>query len=140
MTSSDNSIQLERIRSLATREGADIGFQEDLSPLWDPLEIGGLTLPNRVAIQPLEAADADVEGAPTRHTLGRYLKYAEGCAGLIWFEACSVDFPQARTHESMLMIKEGNLEKFKRLVERVKERSHSNLAEAGFSGAAPFVL
>jgi 2,4-dienoyl-CoA reductase (NADPH2) len=140
LTPSDNSIQLERIRSLATREGADIGFQEDLSPLWDPLEIGGLTLPNRVAIQPLEAADADVEGAPTRHTLSRYLKYAEGCAGLIWFEACSVDFPQARTHESMLMIKEGNLEKFKRLVDRVKDRSQRSLAEAGFSGAAPFVL
>jgi len=31
------------------------------------------------------------------------------------------------------------LEKFKRLVERVKERSHRSLAEAGFSGVAPLV-
>jgi len=137
---SDGSVRLDEIISLIRREGADIGFQEDISPLWDPLEAGGFTLPNRVAIQPLEASDADVEGAPTRHTLNRYLKYAEGCAGLIWFEACSVDFPQARTHESMLVIKEGNLEKFKRLVERVKDRSQRSLTDAGFSGVTPFVL
>jgi 2,4-dienoyl-CoA reductase-like NADH-dependent reductase (Old Yellow Enzyme family) len=140
MASSGGPVQLDGIRSFARKEGVDIGFLGDISPLWVPLEAGGLTLPNRVAIQPLEAADADAEGAPTRHTLDRYLKYAEGCVGLIWFEACSVDFPQARTHESMLVIKEGNLEKFKRLVERVKERSQRSLAGAGFSGVAPFVL
>jgi len=140
MASLGGPIQLDVIRSVAKKEGVDIGFLGDISPLWDPLEAGGLTLPNRVAIQPLEAADADAEGAPTRHTLDRYLKYAGGCAGLIWFEACSVDFPKARTHESMLVIKEGNLEKFKRLVERIKERSRRSLAEAGFSGVDPLVL
>lgn len=117
-----------------------MGFQEDLSPLWEPLDTGELILPNRVAIQPLEAADADLQGSPTGHTFSRYTGYAEGCAGLIWFEACSVDFPQARTHESMLVIKEDNLEKYRRLVERVKERSHRSLEKAGFSGVAPLVL
>jgi 2,4-dienoyl-CoA reductase (NADPH2) len=131
---------LDEVRALAGREGADIGFQEDLSPLWDDLDTGEYVIPNRVAIQPLEAADADHEGAPTSYTLGRYLRYAEGCAGLIWFEACSVDFPQARTHESMLVIKEGNLAKFKRLVEKVKDRSRRSLAEAGFHVGAPLVL
>jgi len=140
MTSSEDVISLEGIRSLADREKANIGFQEDISPLWDPLKVGELTLPNRVAIQPLEAADADDEGAPTRHTLDRYLEYAEGCAGLIWFEACSVDFPQAKTHDSMLVIKEENLDEYKSLVEKVKERSKRSLEKAGFSGVAPLVL
>jgi len=139
-TSSKGVIQLGEIRALARKEGAEIEFQEDLSPLWEPLDAGDLTLPNRVAIQPLEAADATSEGLPTRHTLSRYLGYAEGCAGMIWFEACSVDFPQARTHESMLMISEGNVEKYRKLVKRVKERSRRSLAEAGFSGVAPMVL
>lgn len=133
-------MQLDVIRSLATREGVDIGFQESITPLWDPLAIGKFTFPNRVTIQPLEAADADYEGAPTKYTLERYLNFVKGCAGLIWFEACSVDFPQSRTHESMLVIKEDNLEKFKRLVKKVKERSERSLTEAGFSGVAPLVL
>ncbi|MFP3951795.1 MAG: hypothetical protein ACLFVP_06645 [Candidatus Bathyarchaeia archaeon] len=138
--SSDSSIPLDGIRALVEQEEANIGFKEDLSTLWEPLEVGGLTLPNRVAIQPLEAADADGEGSPTSYTLDRYLKYAEGGAGLIWFEACSVDFPQARTHDSMLVIREENLDHFKRLVERVKKRSRRSLEEAGFSLVAPLVL
>jgi 2,4-dienoyl-CoA reductase-like NADH-dependent reductase (Old Yellow Enzyme family) len=40
----------------------------------------------------------------------------------------------------MLVIKEDNLEKFKRLVERVKERSQRSLDEEGFPGGAPLVL
>jgi len=131
---------LDEIKALASRESVDMGFQEDLSPLWDPINTGEHHIPNRVAIQPLEAADASRESSPTNYTLNRYLRYAEGCAGLIWFEACSVDFPQARTHKSMLVIKEENLGKFKSLVKKVKDRSRRSLAEAGFHGVAPLVL
>jgi 2,4-dienoyl-CoA reductase (NADPH2) len=128
------------MKALARKERTEIRFQEDLSPLWDPINTGEYFIPNRVAIQPLEAADASQEGSPTSYTLDRYLRYAEGCAGLIWFEACSIDFPQARTHESMLVIREGNLCKFKSIVEKVKDRSRRSLAEAGYQGVAPLVL
>jgi 2,4-dienoyl-CoA reductase-like NADH-dependent reductase (Old Yellow Enzyme family) len=131
---------LDTIRELAKDVGVEMGFREDISPLWEPATLGGLYLPNRVAIQPLEGADAGIDGAPTQDTMERYLRWAQGGAGLIWFEATSVDFPEARTHDSMLVISEDNLPRFKELVEGVKERSREKLEEAGFQGRAALVL
>lgn len=131
---------MDTIGSLAEELGCHIGFSEDISPLWAPMRSGRLIFPNRIAIQPMEGADADIHGAPTEHTRERYLKYAEGCAGLIWFEACSIDFPEARTHDRMLMINEKNLPKFEDMIRYTKDRSETNLSEIGLKGRATFVL
>jgi 2,4-dienoyl-CoA reductase-like NADH-dependent reductase (Old Yellow Enzyme family) len=140
MTSENFESGLEEIREVVRKEKIDICFQEDISPLWEPLGTRDYKLPNRVAVQPLEFADADARGAPTKYTLERYLNYAAGCSGLIWFEACSIDFPKARTHDSMLVISKDNLSKFKKLVQAVKEKSEKSLANHDFSGSAPLIL
>ncbi|MCK4399340.1 flavin oxidoreductase/NADH oxidase, partial [Candidatus Bathyarchaeota archaeon] len=131
---------LDSIRSLAREKSPGIGFAEDLSILKTPVQAGELTFPNRVAIQPLEAADADAEGAPTEYTRKRYIDYAEGGAGLIWFEACSLDFPEARSHGSMMVISRKTLKPLKRVVDEVKERSRSCMSELGLEGRAALVL
>ena len=131
---------LDAIRSLAREKSPGIGFAEDISILKTPVQAGELTFPNRVAIQPLEAADADAEGAPTEYTRRRYIDYAEGGAGLIWFEACSLDFPEARSHGSMMVISRKTLRPLKRVVDEVKERSRSCMSELGLEGRAALVL
>jgi len=131
---------VESLRSLASRMEAPIGFSEDTSILATPVTAGEITFPNRMAIQPMEGADADLDGAPTAHTRERYLGYASGCAGLIWFEACAVDVPEARSHDKMLVISEETLPDFKLLVDEMKRASESSLMELGVEGRASLVL
>ena len=135
-----NFSSIESIRSLIRREKVDIGLENDISILKNSLDAGELFFPNRLAIQPLEFADADTEGAPTSSTIERYIKYAEGCAGLIWFEATSIEFPDARTHGSMLLINRQNLPKYKKLLSKVKEASEISLRKNGLNGRALIVL
>ena len=131
---------MESLRSLASRMGAPVKFAEDTSILTTPVSAGELTFPNRMAIQPMEGADADMDGAPTSHTRDRYLRYAIGCTGLIWFEACAIDVPEARSHNKMLVISEKTLPAFKSLVDEVKKTSESSLLELGVDGKASLVL
>lgn len=131
---------MEMLRSLARKLGCNIEFSKDVSPLKMPITVGELTFPNRVAIHPLEGADASAEGAPTSLTRERYLKYARGGAGLIWFEACAFDFPEARTHDALLVISKETLPTFKKLVKEVKRVSEKSLSELGFQGSAILVL
>lgn len=140
MSNSDPFSSLASIRSLAQEIAPGIGFSEDASILKTPVHAGDLTFPNRIAIQPLEAADADAIGAPTEYTRRRYIDYADGGAGLIWFEACSLDFPEARSHGSMLVISERTLQPLKRVVDEVKERSRGCMSELGLEGRAALVL
>jgi 2,4-dienoyl-CoA reductase-like NADH-dependent reductase (Old Yellow Enzyme family) len=128
------------MRSLAMEIARGVRFSEDVSVLGKSAEVGDFTVPNRIAIQPLEAADADINGAPTCFTRDRYIDYAKGCAGMIWFEACSVDFPEARSHNSMLVISDDNLSTFKKMVGEVKRVSRENQNELGNKDRALLVL
>ena len=55
----------EGLLQSARRIGLELPFQEDLSPLFDPLQIGDIKLPNRLAVHPMEGADAFPNGAPS---------------------------------------------------------------------------
>jgi 2,4-dienoyl-CoA reductase (NADPH2) len=131
---------LDALRKLAGELDCPIGFDEDVSPLRAPIRAGDLTFPNRIAIQPMEGADSDPKGSPTEHTRERYLGYARGGAGIIWFEACAVDFPEARTHNKMLVINGETLPHFERLLEDAKAGSEECLSELGLKSRAAFVL
>jgi 2,4-dienoyl-CoA reductase-like NADH-dependent reductase (Old Yellow Enzyme family) len=128
------------MRSLSMEVARGVRFSEDVSVLNKQVRLGDFSVPNRIAIQPLEAADAGINGAPTCFTRNRYIDYAKGCAGIIWFEACSLDFPEARSHDSMLVISEDTLLAFKRIVEEVKKVSRQNQNELGIEDRAFLVL
>jgi 2,4-dienoyl-CoA reductase (NADPH2) len=70
--------------------GIDLPFDPDVTPLLEPVTVGGVVLPNRLAIQPMEGCDAEPDGAPGELALRRYRRFAEGGSGLIWFEATAV--------------------------------------------------
>lgn len=138
---SDNPFSsLHGLRALIEKMQCHVSFSEDTTPLKTPLMAGSLNFPNRVAVQPLEGADATHDGEPTSFTRERYRGFAEGGAGLIWFEACAVDFPEARSHDAMLIISNKTVPKFKGIVEEVKKASEASLRRLGMDGRAVIVL
>ena len=106
---------LQDVRAL----GLDIPWSQDISPLLEPLILGFHTLPNRLVVQPMEGFDADPHGGPGPEALRRYRRYAEGGAGLIWFEATAV-VEEARSNPRQLFLHPGNVESFRQLVSEVR--------------------
>ncbi len=68
----------------------------------------------------MEGVDADERSAgPSELTFRRYRRYAEGGAGLIWFEAVVVE-PEGRSNARQLLITPENLDSWKRLVDETR--------------------
>ena len=81
---------LEEIKNECTDRSLDIGFKPDYQILGERLTLGVQTIPNRLVVQPMEGFDAVHQGEPGELTFRRYLRYAIGGAGVIWFEAVAV--------------------------------------------------
>lgn len=120
---------LDEVRQTADALGAFLPMSEDLTPLFQPLTLGGLTAANRIAFQPMEGTDGLENGAPGELTWRRYERFARGGAGLIWFEAVAT-VPEGRASAHQLMLTPENLDDFKRLVEHIKE---TGLKENGYA-------
>src|SRR5512136_2774794 len=65
-------------------------FSDDVSPLFEPVSLGGFTIANRLVVQPMEGYDSEPNGTPSWLSERRYLRYASGGSGIIWYEAVSV--------------------------------------------------
>ena len=102
---------LSELREEAAKNGAELPLAENLSPLAQPIHIGEHTLPNRLAIQPMEGCDGTLDGAPGELTLRRYHRFAESGASLIWEEATAI-LHEGRANPRQLMLTEQNLDAF----------------------------
>lgn len=94
---------LAEIQSQAHRLGLDLVFQEDLSPLFTPQPVGGITVGNRLCIQPMEGCDGTLAGAPGELTFRRFQRFGAGGAKLIWGEAAAV-VPEGRANPRQLLL------------------------------------
>ena len=68
--------------------------------LSDPITIRGMEVKNRIAYPPMLSMSSDANGSPTEKTFNVYETKARGGAGLITWEAASVEpvlFPQNTT-------------------------------------------
>ncbi|NTV82205.1 MAG: hypothetical protein HGA24_12385, partial [Candidatus Aminicenantes bacterium] len=74
---------------------------------------------NRLAVLPMEAADAEAPGGPSERTRRRYRRYAAGGSGLIWVEATAVR-PDGRSNPRQLLLAEENVGAFAKLVEEIR--------------------
>ncbi len=122
--------------------GMDIPVSEDLSPLYQPRKVGKKNIPNSIATQPCEGFDATREGNPTELSFRRYRRFAEGGAGMLWFESFgisedSIDSP------FQLMMQRNNLQGVSELVRQTNlaavnkygaERKPFNIAQLNHSG------
>lgn len=107
------------LRAKAGELGLDVPFEDDISVLFEKASVAGRALPNRLAVLPMEGADADASGAPTDMTLRRYRRFAAGGSGLVWFEATAVR-PDGRSNPHQLMLTGRTLPAFTRLVEETR--------------------
>ena len=99
---------------------AFLPHSDDVSALFAPLRLGSLEVPNRIAFQPMEGTDGTTDGAPGELTRRRYLRFAEGGAGLIWFEAVA-SAPEVRASAHQLMLTPQNADAYKHLLDEIRE-------------------
>ena len=86
--------------------GLEVRLQEDLALLRDTgLGRRAGSVGNRLAIQPMEGCDANLDGTPSELTLRRYRRFGGGGAKLIWGEACAV-VTEGRANPRQLLIEE----------------------------------
>jgi len=75
---------------------------------------------NRIVFQPMEGCDGSKDGDIGDLSLRRYLRYAEGGVGLIWFEAVAIT-PEARANPRQPYLCDKTLSGFASLVKKVRE-------------------
>jgi 2,4-dienoyl-CoA reductase (NADPH2) len=117
-----NYNSIEDVKKDCERLGINLTFSDDFSVLAKPIDVKGenLRLKNAVAIHPMEGFDSEPDGSPSELTERRYLRFAESDAGLYWFEAVAISH-ESRSNSRQLWIHEGNVEAFKRLIDKLHE-------------------
>ncbi len=97
-------------------------FYKDMSIFQSKVVTDFITLPNRLAIHPMEGCDAKPDGSPSELTRRRYERYANGGAGLIWFEAVAVD-ESGRANNRQLFLHKKNVGEFADLINLIREKT-----------------
>lgn len=115
---------LDALRSELAALGLSLPISEDLSILSQPVEFAGLRSPNRFVIQPMEGFDALPDGSPGPLSFRRYLRYAQGGSGLIWFEATAV-LHEARSNPRQMVLHSGSVATFARLVAATRQAARN---------------
>lgn len=110
---------LAEVRARAQALGVALPLQEDVSILSTPVAVAGRTLPNRLAIQPMEGCDGTPDGRPGELTYRRYRRFAQGGAALLWAEATAV-VPEGRANPRQLWLTRDNVSDFARLAAAIK--------------------
>jgi 2,4-dienoyl-CoA reductase-like NADH-dependent reductase (Old Yellow Enzyme family) len=106
--------------------GLDLPVLSDVSILSRPITIGNKTVPNRLAINPMEGCDGTPDGRPSDLTRRRYKRFGKGGAGLVWYEANAV-VNEGRANPRQLQI---NKQTKDHLAQSLNEL-HQAAAEAG---------
>lgn len=99
--------------------GFELPFRDDISPLLSPVTINGFIIPNRLVVQPMEGYDSESDGSPSFLTKRRYLRYAGGGSGIIWYEAVAVS-SEGRSNPRQLLISKNNTSQFSLLNEELR--------------------
>jgi 2,4-dienoyl-CoA reductase (NADPH2) len=100
--------------------GLELPFDDDISPLFYLLSLDGFNIPNRFVVQPMEGYDSEYDGSPSSLTIRRYIRYATGNSGIIWYEAVAVS-PDGRSNPRQLWINKSNVKKFAALNDAVRK-------------------
>lgn len=84
-----------------------LAMSDDLSVMFQPIEVGGRMVGNRWAIQPMEGCDGTLDGRPDELTFRRYVRFGSGGAKLIWGEATAIA-DNARMNSRQLWLHDGS--------------------------------
>ena len=89
---------------------------DDTGILQQPLRIGKNIIPNRMVVHPMEGCDGDPDGRPGELTRRRYIRFAEGGAGLVWFEATAIA-AEGRANPRQLLITKDTVKDLRELLQ-----------------------
>ena len=124
---------LEDIKAECQGLGIEIPFAQNTDALKRSIKIGNRVVPNRLGIAPMEGADSTEDGRPGPYTRRRYVREAQGGAGIIWFEAITF-VEEGRSSKTQLLLTKDTVDDFKRLNDEVRE---AGLKSNGF---APYLV
>lgn len=99
---------------------ASFPYSDDISVLAKEIKVGSKTAHNRIVYQAMEGCDGTYAGAPDELTKRRYLRFARGGAGIIWFEATAV-LGEGRANPRQMYLTDETKDDFKRMVNDIKE-------------------
>ena len=124
-----NFKSLDEVRAKVAELGLDLPLSDDLSPLFAPKKVGNKVAPNAMAVLPMEGCDSNTDGSPSELVERRYMRFAGGGAGLLWWEACAV-VPEGRANELQMMLTACNRSKFEALLKKTNaEAANRNGAD-----------
>lgn len=110
----------EAFLKLCEESGTTFPYAEDISCLGKETIIAGRKINNRIVYQAMEGCDGTFDGAPDELTYRRYLRFARGGAGIIWFEATAV-VNEGRANPRQMYLTEKTEDEFKKIVNDIKE-------------------
>ena len=117
---------LEQLEQAASELTTAVGFEADKSKiqasLCRPVTGKSYRLGNSMAIHPMEGCDSTLDGRPDELTWRRYLRFAQGGAKLLWFEATAVR-EDGRANARQLLITKDNVDDYARILEMMR-REH----------------
>jgi len=111
---------MDELKQAFERENVNIALSEDLSPLGKNVKIGHLTSSNAMAVLPMEGCDCNTDGSISELTKRRYMRFAKGGSGLIWWEANAV-VEEGKANPLAMMLTNENLSAFQEVVKECKQ-------------------
>lgn len=96
-------------------------YADDFSVLASPAEVGGKGVANRIVYQAMEGCDGTRDGVPDELTMRRYMRFADGGPGIVWFEATAV-MNEGRANPRQMYLNDNTVDRFARIVSDIKER------------------
>jgi 2,4-dienoyl-CoA reductase-like NADH-dependent reductase (Old Yellow Enzyme family) len=112
--------------------GFDLPYSDDITPLFQPYQLAGFSIANRLVVQPMEGYDSENDGSPSELSKRRYLRYTSGGSGIIWAEAVSV-MREGRSNPHQLWINKKTSDSFSRLNDEVRKHAINQ-------GTVPFLV
>ncbi|HUF52310.1 MAG TPA: NADH:flavin oxidoreductase [Dehalococcoidia bacterium] len=110
---------LDQLRTDAESRAVAVTFDDDVSPLLQPLTVAGRAVGSRLAVHPMEGCDGTLEGAPGDLTFRRWERFGAGGAKIIWGEATAV-VPEGRANPRQLLLNETTAPELERLLNQTR--------------------
>lgn len=121
-------LDLEEIKQYALQNELPLYFSDKTQVLFQPVSVEGFSVPNALAVLPMEGCDGSASGAPSPLTFRRYRRFAAGGSGVIWFEATAV-VPQGKANPRHLYISQDNRASYQELVQETRTAARHSMGE-----------
>lgn len=112
--------------------GLPFPVDESVDVLFEPIQLGNKTIPNRICLQPCEGFDGKPDGSPSELDFRRYKRYAGGGAGMLWYESIAIS-EDGRCNPLQMVIRPSTVAEIKRMVDEANEVAIENFGRRPYN-------